>query len=45
MGFFKKGDELVAEIGILRRRIGPPTSMAALMPTRATLQNCTVAGP
>jgi arsenite-transporting ATPase len=29
----------VIEIGTLRRHIGLPTSMAALNPTRATLQN------
>jgi arsenite-transporting ATPase len=39
IGLFKKGDELVVEIGTLRRHIGLPTSMAALSPTRATLQN------
>jgi len=39
IGLFKKGDELVVEIGTLRRHIGLPTSMAALMPARATLQN------
>src|SRR5271156_5770633 len=39
VGLFKKGDELVIEIGTLRRHIGLPMSMAALMPTRATLQN------
>ena len=39
VGLFKKGDELVVEIGTLRRHIGLPTSMAALMPARATLQN------
>ncbi len=39
IGLFKKGDELVVEIGTLRRHIGLPTSMAALTPTRATLQN------
>jgi arsenite-transporting ATPase len=36
---FKKGDELVVEIGSLRRHIGLPTSMAALTPTRARLEN------
>ncbi len=36
---FKKGDELVVEIGTLRRHIGLPTSMAALTPTRATLEH------
>jgi arsenite-transporting ATPase len=39
IGLFKKGDELVVQIGTLRRHIGLPTSMAALMPTRASLQN------
>jgi arsenite-transporting ATPase len=39
VGLFKKGDELVVEIGTLRRHIGLPTSMAALSPTRAKLEN------
>ena len=39
VGLFKKGDELVVEIGALRRHIGLPTSMAALTPTRARLDN------
>ncbi len=39
VGLFKKGDELVVEIGTLRRHIGLPTSMAALSPSRATLEN------
>jgi arsenite-transporting ATPase len=39
VGLFKKGDELVVEIGTLRRHIGLPTSMAGLAPTRATLEN------
>jgi arsenite-transporting ATPase len=39
VGLFKKGDELVIEIGTLRRHIGLPTSMSALTPTKATLQN------
>jgi len=34
-----KGDELVIEIGTLRRHIGLPTSMAALEPSRARLEN------
>jgi arsenite-transporting ATPase len=29
----------VVEVGTLRRHIGLPTSMAALSPTRATLEN------
>ncbi len=36
---FKKGDELVVEIGSLRRHIGLPTTMAALSPVRARLDN------
>jgi arsenite-transporting ATPase len=39
VGLFKKGDELVVEIGTLRRHIGLPTSMAGLTPTRASLEN------
>jgi arsenite-transporting ATPase len=39
VGLFKKGDELVVEIGTLRRHIGLPTSMAALIPSRATLRD------
>jgi arsenite/tail-anchored protein-transporting ATPase len=39
VGLFKKGDELVVEIGTLRRHIGLPVSMAGLSPSRATLDN------
>jgi arsenite-transporting ATPase len=39
IGLFKKGDELVVEIGTFRRHIGLPTSMAALIPARARLEN------
>ena len=39
IGLFKKGDELVVEVGTLRRHIGLPTSMAALEPSRARLVN------
>jgi arsenite-transporting ATPase len=39
IGLFKKGDELVVEVGALRRHIGLPTSMAALVPARAHLEN------
>jgi len=39
VGLFKKGDELVVEIGTLRRHIGLPMSMAALTPARARLDN------
>jgi arsenite-transporting ATPase len=38
IGLFKKGDELVVELGTLRRHIGLPTSMAALVPARARLE-------
>ena len=39
IGLFKKGDELVVEVGTLRRHIGLPRSMAGLMPARARLEN------
>ena len=39
IGLFKKGDELVVEIGTLRRHIGLPRSMAMLQPSRANLKN------
>jgi arsenite-transporting ATPase len=39
IGLFKKGDELVVEVGTLRRHIGLPRSMAALQPGRARLEN------
>ena len=39
VGLFKKGDELVVEIGTLRRHIGLPTSMASLSPAKAKLEN------
>ena len=39
IGLFKKGGELVVEIGTLRRHIGLPTSMAALTPAKARLEN------
>jgi arsenite-transporting ATPase len=35
---FKKGDELVLEIGALRRHVGLPTTMAALEPRKARLE-------
>ncbi|HEY6465255.1 MAG TPA: TRC40/GET3/ArsA family transport-energizing ATPase [Candidatus Acidoferrales bacterium] len=38
VGLFKKGDELVVEIGTLRRHIGLPRSMAMLNPGRARLE-------
>jgi arsenite/tail-anchored protein-transporting ATPase len=39
VGLFKKGDELVVEVGTLRRHIGLPRSMAALVPARARLES------
>jgi len=36
IGLFKKDDELVVEVGTLRRHIGLPTSMSALTPVKAT---------
>src|SRR5689334_18756253 len=39
VGLFKKGDELVVEIGTLRRHVGLPTSMAGLSPSKAKLEN------
>jgi arsenite-transporting ATPase len=39
VGLFKKGDELVVQIGTLRRHVGLPTSMADLTPARARLEN------
>jgi len=39
IGVFKKGDELVVEIGTFRRHIGLPRSMAALTPARARLES------
>lgn len=34
---FKKGEELVIEVGTIRRHVGLPTTMAALQPIRARL--------
>ena len=39
VGLFKKGDELVVEIGTLRRHIGLPRFMATLVPAKAKLDN------
>ena len=39
VGLFKKGDELVVQIGTLRRHIGLPVTMAGLSPARAHLDN------
>ncbi len=37
IGLFKKRDELVVEIGTLRRHVGLPTTMAALVPVKARM--------
>jgi arsenite-transporting ATPase len=39
ISLFKKGDELVVQIGTFRRHVGLPTSMAGLTPSRARLEN------
>jgi len=38
VGLFKKGEELVVEVGTVRRHIGLPNSMASLSPVRARLE-------
>jgi len=38
IGLSKKGDELVVQVGAIRRHVGLPTSMAALVPGRARLE-------
>jgi len=38
VGLFKKGDELVVELGTIRRHIGLPSSMTGLSPVRARLE-------
>ena len=38
IGLFKKGDELVVQIGTLRRHIGLPSSMSPLSPAKAKLE-------
>jgi arsenite-transporting ATPase len=38
IGLFKKNDELVVEVGTLRRHIGLPTTMAALVPVKARME-------
>jgi arsenite-transporting ATPase len=37
VGLFRKQDELVIEIGTIRRHVGLPTTMASLTPVKATL--------
>ena len=38
IGLFKKGGDLIVEIGTLRRHVGLPASMSALVPARARLE-------
>jgi arsenite-transporting ATPase len=42
VGLFKKADELVIEVGVLRRHVGLPRSIAALQPVRATFEGPTL---
>ena len=42
IGLFKKDDELVVEVGTLRRHIGLPTTMAGLAPSRARMDGHTL---
>ncbi len=42
VGLFKKGEELVVELGNMRRHIGLPSSMAGLSPVRARLEEGTL---
>ena len=39
IGLFKKNDELVVEVGTLRRHIGLPTTMASLVPVKARMDH------
>jgi arsenite-transporting ATPase len=38
VGLFKKGEELVVQVGTVRRHIGLPSSMSGLSPVRARLE-------
>ncbi len=42
VGLFKKGEELVIEVGSVRRHVGLPTSMSKLSPGRARLDGGTL---
>jgi arsenite-transporting ATPase len=42
VGLFKKGEELVIEVGNVRRHVGLPASMAGLSPARARLEDGTL---
>ncbi len=37
VGLFKKNDELIVEIGTIRRHVGLPTTMTSLIPSKARL--------
>src|SRR5215475_13853949 len=39
VGLFKKGEELVVQVGNVRRHVGLPSSMAGLSPARARLED------
>jgi arsenite-transporting ATPase len=38
VSLFKKGEELVVEVGNVRRHVGLPNSMSGLSPVRARLE-------
>jgi arsenite-transporting ATPase len=42
VGLFKKGEELVIEVGTVRRHVGLPASMGGLSPVRARLEGGTL---
>ena len=42
IGLFKNGEQLVVEVGTVRRHIGLPTSMAGLSPLRARFDDNTL---
>ena len=42
VALFKKGDDLVVEVGAVRRHVGLPRSMASLVPGRARLEEGTL---
>jgi arsenite-transporting ATPase len=39
VGLFKKGEELVIEVGTVRRHVGLPNAMTGLSPVRARLDD------
>ena len=38
VGLFKKNDELIVEVGTIRRHVGLPTTMASLVPAKARFE-------